>query len=375
MNTAFPYRLYPNPEQEILIHKTLGCVRFIYNRMLANRQAIYAPCQDDKEASEKQKYVLPADLKKECAWLKDVASLALANAQRNVQTAYRNFFRDPSVGFPQFKSQHHDKKSLTTNNQGGTMRLIDSQTFRLPKLKDVRIKRHRPLSKNAVIKSATISQTPRGNCDVSVLVECAASIQPVEPTTETVLGLDYSSPSLYVDSEGTPANYPQCYRQAEAQLKKAQRQLSHRKKGGQNREKQRLTVAKLHEKVANPRQDFWPKLSRQIANTYIAGAREDLNMRGMAQQRFHMGKSTHDNEFGMFKAFLAYRLAEPGKPLVVIDKWFPSRKRCRFCQHENKELTWADRVGVCPHGGAELDRDENAAIHTQNEGCRMLDLA
>ena len=107
------------------------------------------------------------------------------------------------------------------------------------------------LPKNAVIKSATISQTPRGNCDVSVLVECAASIQPVEPTTETVLGLDYSSPSLYVDSEGTPANYPQCYRQAEAQLKKAQRQLSHRKKGGQNREKQRLTVAKLHEKVAH----------------------------------------------------------------------------------------------------------------------------
>ena len=182
------------------------------------------------------------------------------------------------------------------------------------------------------------------------------------------------APSLYVDSEVTPANYPQFYRQAEAQLKKAQRQLSHRKKGGKNREKRRLKVAKLHEKVANPRQDFWHKLSRQIANTYTAGAREDLNMRGMAQG-FHLGKSTHDNGFGMFKAFLAYKLAEQGKQLVVIDKWFPSSKRCRFCQHENKELTWADRTWVYPHCGAELDRDVNAASHIKNEGCRMLGIA
>ncbi len=111
MNTAFPYRLYPNPEQEILIHKTLGCVRFVYNRMLANRKEIYAPCQDDKATWKQPKYLRPADCKKEFAWLKDVDSVALANAQLHLQTAYKNFFQDQSVGFPQFKSQHHDKKS------------------------------------------------------------------------------------------------------------------------------------------------------------------------------------------------------------------------------------------------------------------------
>ncbi len=196
-------------------------------------------------------------------------------------------------------------------------------------------------------------------------------MKPVEPTSETVLGLDYSSPSLFVDNHGNTANHPKFYRQTETQLAKAQRKLSHRKKGGKNREKQRLKVSKLHEKVANQRKDFLHKLSRQITNAYTAVAIEDLNMRGMAQG-LYLAKSTNDNGYGMLKTFLAYKLAEQGKQLVVIDKWFPSSKRCRFCQHENKKLTLGDRVWVCPRCGAELDRDENAAINIKNEGCRML---
>lgn len=162
MNKAFKYRIYPSAEQEILINKTFGCVRFIYNRMLANRKEIYEQFKDDKEALKKQKYLLPADFKKEFEWLKEVDSLALANAQLHLQTAYKNFFRGPSVGFPKFKSKHHDKKSYTTNNQGGTIRLIESKTIRLPKLKDVQIQLHRPLPKEAVIKSVTIHKTPTG---------------------------------------------------------------------------------------------------------------------------------------------------------------------------------------------------------------------
>lgn len=336
MNKAFKYRIYPNAEQEILINKTFGCVRFVYNRMLANRKEVYEQFKDDKEALKQQKYLLPADFKKEFEWLKEVDSLALANAQLNLQTAYRNFFRDQSVGFPKFKSKHHHKKSYTTNNQGGTIRLMDSKTIRLPKLKDVRIKLHRQLPREAVIKSATISKTPTGKYYVSVLVEYEANRKAVEPTPETVLGLDYSSKSLFIDSEANHADYPRFYRQAEAKLKRAQRKLSKRKKGGKNREKQRLKVAKLHEKVANQRKDFLHKRSREIANSYTAVAIEDLNMRGMAQN-LHLAKSTNDNGFGMLKTFLAYKLAEQGKTLIVVDKWFPSSKRCRFCQNENKE--------------------------------------
>ena len=373
MNKAYKYRICPNPEQEILINKTFGCVRFVYNKMLANRKEVYEQFKDDK-ALKQQKYLLPADFKKEFEWLKEVDSLALANAQLNLQAAYKNFFRDKSIGFPKFKSKHHDKKSYTTNNQSDTIRLIDSKTIRLPKLKDVRIRLHRQLPQDAVIKSATISKTPTGEYYISVLVEYAADIEPVILTSETVLGLDYSSKSLFVDSQANNADYPRFYRQTEAKLKKAQRKLSKRQKGSKNRDKQRRKVAKLHEKVANQRKDFLHKLSRQIANAYSAIAIEDLNMRGMAQS-LNLAKSTNDNGFGMLKTFLTYKLAEQGKQLIMIDKWFPSSKLCRFCNNENKELTLSDRVWTCSHCGAELDRDINAAINIKNEGCRILGIA
>ncbi len=374
MNKAYKYRIYPDLEQEILINKTFGCVRFVYNKMLANRKEIYEQFKDDKEVLKQQKYLLPADFKKEFEWLKEVDSLALANAQQNLQTAYKNFFRDKSIGFPKFKSKHHDRKSYTTNNQSGTIRLINGQTIRLPKLKDVRIKLHRQLPQEAVIKSATISKTPTGKYYISILVEYESSIEPVTPVLKTVLGLDYSSRSLFVDSQANNADYPKFYRKAEEKLKKAQRKLSKRQKGGKNRDKQRRKVAKLHEKVANQRKDFLHKLSRQITDACTAVAIEDINMRGMAQS-LNLAKSTNDNGFGMLKTYLAYKLAEQGKQLVVIDKWFPSSKKCRFCNNENKELTLSDRTWTCSYCGAELDRDVNAAINIKNEGCRILDIA
>ena len=374
MNKAYKYRLYPNKEQAILINKTFGCVRFVYNRMHADRKAIYEKYKDDREALKRQKYPMPADYKKEFPWLKEVDSLALANAQLNLNRAYNNFFRDKSVGFPKFKSKHHDKKSYTTNNQKGTIRFIDSKAIRLPKLKDVRIKMHRPLPQNVIIKLATISQTPTGKYYIAIVVQYEVQIKPITPTVETTIGLDYSSKALFVDSKTNSPDYPKYYRQAEARLKREQRKLSKRKKGGQNRAKQRRKVAKLHEKVANQRKDFLHQLSRQIANAYDGVAIENLNMRGMAQG-LNLAKSTNDNGFGMLKTFLAYKLAEQGKQLVIIDKWYPSSKLCHICKHENKELTLADRNWTCPHCGTELDRDVNAAINIKNEGCRILGIA
>ena len=371
MNKAYRYRIYPRAEQAILINKTFGCVRFIYNQMLANRITIYEQYKDDKDALRQQRYSLPADYKKEFEWLKEVDSLALANAQLNLNTAYKNFFRDQSVGFPNFKRKHQDRKSYTTNNQKGSIRLIDSKTIRLPKLKDVRIKLHRQLPKNSIIKSATISQTPTGKYYIAILVEFEAKIEPITPTLDSTLGLDYSSKSLVVDSEARRADYPRFYRKEEAKLKKEQRKLSKRVKGSKNRAKQRRKVAKLHEKVANQRKDFLHKLSRQIANAYTAVAIEDLNMRAMAQC-LKLAKSTNDNGFGMLKTFLAYKLAEQGKQLVTIDKWYPSSKQCRYCKTLNAELTLADRIWSCKCCGAELDRDVNAAINIRNEGGRLL---
>ena len=374
MNKAYVYRLYPNKEQAVLINKTIGCVRFVYNQMLSNRKAVYEQYKDDKEALKLQKYNLPAYYKKEFEWLKEVDSLALANAQLNLQTAYKNFFRDKSIGFPKFKSKHHDRKSYTTNNQKGSIRLIDDKTVRLPKLQNVRIKLHRQLPQDSIIKSATISQSPTGKYYISILVEFEKNIKPITPTIETVLGLDYSSKSLYIDSESVSAEYPRFYRKAETKLKKAQRKLSQRKKGSKNRDKQRRKVAKLHEKTANQRKDFLHKLSRQITNAYTAIAIENLNMKGMAQG-LHLAKSTNDNGFGMLKTFIAYKLAEQGKQLVIVDKWYPSSKLCHVCNHKNTALTLADRIWTCENCGTELDRDINAAINIKNEGCRILGIA
>ena len=373
MNKAYKYRLYPNPEQAALINKTFGCVRFVYNQMLADRISVYEQYKDNKDELKNQKYKLPADFKKEYPWLKEVDSLALANAQLNLRRAFANFCKDKKVEFPKFKSKHRSRKSYTTNNQNGTIRLIDNKTIRLPKLKDIKIKLHRPLPQGAVIKSATISRTPTNEYYIAILLEYEAEIIPVKPTIETVVGLDYSSGSLFVDNKGESPDYPKFYRKTESKLKKEQRKLSRRKQGGSNCEKQRQKVARLHKKVANQRKGFLHNLSRQITNAYDAVGVEDINMRSMAQC-LNLAKSTNDNGFGMLRDFLAYKLSEQGKQLVVIDKWYPSSKTCYPCKSINHDLKLSDRVWICPECGAILERDLNAACNIQYEACRTLGL-
>ena len=374
MNRAYRYRLYPDGEQKVLIIKTFGCVRFVYKRMLAERKMIYEQYRDDREALKRHKYRLPADYKKEYEWMREVDSLALANAQLNLEAAYRNFFRSDKSGFPKFKSRHHDRKSYTTNNQKGSIRIADSNRVRLPKLGEVRLKLHRPIPEDAVIKSATVSLTPAGRYYISILVELDKHVESVLPEKGKVVGLDYSSGGLYMDSEGNRADYPGYYRKSEEKLRKAQRKLSRRKKGGSNSEKQRLRVARLHEKVANQRKDFLHKASRRIANASEAVVVEDLNMKAIARG-LHLGKSTHDNGYGMFRRMLEYKLEEQGKQLVVIDKWYPSTKRCHKCGNDYREITLGERNWTCRHCGTVHDRDWNAAINIRNEGCRLLGVA
>ncbi|GGK29541.1 hypothetical protein GCM10010965_23000 [Caldalkalibacillus thermarum] len=197
--------------------------------------------------------------------------------------------------------------------------------------------------------------------------------QPVPKEIENVVGLDFSMNTLYVDSEGKSANYPQYYRQALEKLARAQRVLSRRRKGSNRWHKQRLTVAKLHEKIANQRQDFLHQAARQLANRYDAVVIEDLNMKGMAQA-LHFGQSVHDNGWGMFTSFLQYKLAEQGKKLIKIDKWFPSSKTCSCCGRVNVSLSLSERLFRCACGFVS-DRDINAAINIKKEGLKQLGTA
>ena len=361
-NKAYKFRLYPNKEQEIMFAKTFGCVRFIYNQMLADKIAHY------KETGEKLNNT-PAQYKREFEWLKEVDSLALANAQMNLQTAYNNFFRNKKVGFPKFKSKKRNKNSYTTNNQKGNVQLIDGK-IKLPKIGLVKVKQHRIIPDNQIIKSATITRTPSGKYYVSILVEYEQVIPSVELSKDKAIGLDYASHDFYVDSQGREADYPKFYRQSQDKLAKEQKKLSHMKYGSNNYQKQRMVVAKIQEHIANQRKDWIHKLSTRLADEYDIVCVEDINMQNMARS-LKLGKSTNDNGFGMFRDILSYKLLTRGKVLVKIDKWFPSSKMCRHCGTVNSELKLSDRVWICSCG-AVINRDENAAINIMNEGLRII---
>lgn len=334
--------------------------------MFSERQETYKKYKDNKEMLKKQPF--PTKYKDEFPFLKEVDSLALANAQMNLQRAYKNFF-EGNTEFPTFKNRK-SKQSYTTNRVNGNIELKDGH-IKLPKLKLVKFKQHREIPADHTLKSCTISRTKSGKYSISILTEYEKDIKPV--SIQKVVGLDFAMDGLYVESEqGEKANYPRFYRQSLDKLAKEQRILSRRKKGFARWEKQRMKVAKLQEKIANQRKNFLHHKSKELASTYDAIIIEDLNMKGMSQA-LHFGNSVHDNGWGMFTTFLAYKLKEQGKQLVKIDKWFPSTKRCSCCGTE-KPMKLSERTYRCSCGYV-ADRDYNSAINIKNEGSRLLGLA
>jgi putative transposase len=361
-NKAYKFRIYPNDEQRVFFAQCFGCARFIWNKMLSDKIDYY---KEHKETLNNT----PAQYKTEFEWLKDVDSLALSNVQMNLQKAFKSFFTNPKMGFPKFKSRHKNRKSYTTNNQKGSITL-ENNLLKLPKLKDlVKVKVHRQIPSDYKIKSATISQTPSGKYYVSILCEYERQVQAIEPTT--FLGLDFSMKELYIASDTTSAEYPRYYRLSQRRLAREQRKLSKCVYDSQNYYKQRLIVAKCHEKVANQRRDFLHKLSRILANNYDCVCIEDLDMKAMSQA-LNFGKSVADNGWGMFTTFLQYKLEDLGKRLVKIDKFFASSQICSCCGYQNKDTkNLSIRSWDCPQCGTHHDRDVNASINIKNEGMRI----
>ena len=359
---SYVFRIYPNIEQQVMFAKTFGCVRFIYNKMLADKIKYY----------EKNKQMLNnryAQYKTEFEWLKEVDSQALANAQINLQTAYKNFFKRPEVGFPKFKSKKENRKTYTTNYTNGNIR-INNGYIKLPKISKIKIKQCRTIPRDYKLKSVTVIQVPSRKYYVSVLFEYENQIQ--EKELKTFLGLDYSMHDLYKDSNGNIPYYPRYYRLAEQHLKREQRKFSKMQKGSSNRKKQRIKVAKAYEKVANQRKDFLHKQSRKLANEYDCICIEDLSMKEMSQ-KMRFGKSVYDNGWGMFTEFLKYKLEDQGKKLIKVDKFFASSQLCSVCGYKNIETkNLSLREWKCPKCGTFHDRDKNAAINIRNKGMQMI---
>lgn len=367
MNKAYLYRLYPTIEQKIMFAKTFGCARFIYNKMLGDRLDYY------KETGERLNNT-PAQYKKEFPWLKEVDSLALANAQINLNKAYNNFWSNRKhFGKPSFKSKKTGHASYSTNNQHGSVR-IEGNKVKLPKIGWVKLCLHRLLMENSTIKTVTISKTPSEKYYISILVEYENQILPIIP--ENFLGLDFAMHGLYVASDEDNADYPNFLREAENRLVKAQRKLSKRQKGSRNRDKQRLRVAVLHEKIANQRRDFLHKQARYLADRYDVIGIEDISVKAMAKRKkggkFSFGKSISDNGWSMFTSMLEYKLAWQGKQLIKIDKWYPSSQLCHVCGYQNNDTKdLSVREWDCPKCGSHHNRDKNAAINIREEARRI----
>ena len=370
VNRAYKFRIYPDSEQEVNLAKTFGCCRFVWNQMLMDECDFYL-------ATDAHFVPTPAKYKKRFPFLKEVDSLALANTQMDLNQAFKRFFEDPNVGHPQFKSKKKSHKSYTTNCQypsGGnpTIQVVFGEGIVLPKVGMVKTLFHRRPNPDWTLKRATVSQTPSGEYYCSLQYEFEVPVpERVLPTKERTLGLDYSSPKFYVDHTGFSPERPQWFRESEKKLARYQRRLTRMVPGSKNWQAMKLKIQKLQAHIANQRKDFIHKESRRIANAWDAVCVEDLNLRDMARS-LNLGKSTLDNGFGGFRVVLAYKLEELGKPLIKIDKWFPSSKTCHNCGYIKKDLTLKDRIWVCPVCGAVVERDTNAGQNIRDEGLRVF---
>lgn len=378
MNKAIKYRLYPTTEQCTMFAKTFGCCRKVWNLMLNDKINSY-------EATGSFGKQTPAMYKAEYPFLKEVDSLALANVQLNLQSAFKNCFsksRKTKNGFPKFKSAKHSRKSYTTNNltsngRKPTIELCEN-SIKLPKIGKVKAVIHRVPNIDWIIKSVTVSQDSDGKYYVSVLFEYDKVVSTYVADTTNVIGLDYASDGLYIDSDGNKGSNHKYYRESHKKLARAQRKLS-RMQGSRKGEtksnnylKQLKKVNKIHKHISNQRLDNLNKISTKIANSVDVVCVETLNMRAMSNKGFGNGKATLDNGYGMFLNMLEYKLADRNKYLVKVDKWFPSSQICSCCgtiHKEMKDLSIRKMVCDC---GLNISRDQNAAINIKNEGLRIL---
>ncbi|MFR8888479.1 IS200/IS605 family element RNA-guided endonuclease TnpB [Anaerobutyricum hallii] len=369
MLKAYKYRLYPNKQQIEQIQKTFGCCRFVYNQTLAYRKELYETKKESISRIDcnnwKNKF-----LKVQYEWLKEIDKFALDNAVINMDSAYQKFFKEHN-GYPKFKSKRNNKKSYKTNYTNKNIEVsFEKNKIKLPKLKWVKTKVHREFT--GKIKSATISQVPSGKYFVSILVETEHI--PMKENDNSV-GIDLGIKDLLITSDGEKFDNIRTTKKYEDKLAKEQRKLSHKVKCSKNWNKQRIKIARIHEKIHNTRIDNLHKISHQLISENQVIVSEDLAVSNMMKNH-NLAKAISDCGWYELTRQLTYKAEWSGRTYIKIGRYVPSSQTCNVCGFVNKDTkSLSVREWICPVCGTVHDRDINAAINILNEGMKMLNVA
>ena len=376
MLRAIKIRLYPNKTQEQEFNKTLGCYRFVYNHMLARKQDAYKANKTNLGLTELSKYFHGTLLKDEqYGWLKEQNTKVMKQSIRQMLTAYDKFFKEHK-GFPKFKSKRDKQSALFQFDAISKKNTFEARKITLTKnLKNIKFRcsdlyfsRLQRYKDN--IRSATLSKTKSGNFFLSILMDIPQYEIVKFKKTNKQVGIDLGVKDFVITSDGKKFENKHFFKNDERKLKKLQRQLSKKKVGSNNRNKQRIKIAKTFERITNKKENYIHYVVNELLMNYDTIYMESLNVSGMVKNH-HLAKAIQEVGFFRFKEILNSKAIVKDKKVVLIDKFYPSSKTCSCCGYKNQDLKLSDRHWQCPNCGEIHDRDYNAAKNILREGQRI----